>query len=739
MSRLPNTSLVVNQRGVDTLSFGDTIYLMAPAIQGGEKRNEAGEVIYSQGFPVYEAKKMYTLRDVEIEFGLISNASPLSVYAKWIYDYGNYPVWCRRVTSQEINAASAVLYSKDGFAALKLLYATQDTHGNDVKIDVDTSTNVEGYIQVQNFFYDSAALLLQTSTRYNQTDRLVFEGKLLDSNKKFRAAFFGNSNITTYHIFDMLPMQGSIRFGATVGTLQFTYAGDNIPQNQLGTREFSYNTVTKEIIFGGDISIAWTQGYPYSVKIRTGSSLGDIEYSFSMQTNETSIAWNFSADNIQFDAMYLNGYGEQNNVKYIKLARIMSVNREHNEKYSFRIAQGTITGTKKFIVSTSTNKQEVYDNIKTLAELESKIASSTKMSKLIDINIYENGSYLFPIQENTDMQLIGFKLSVYRNGYVEAYDDLATVDEAATFINDMSIFVKAEVLSGNGALILRPIIGMTMVGGSSGLNAITVDYLDALTEAENKGDITIIIAPGVSDVTFHKLLQTHCEQMAAIGKRRITIVGGDLDETIVQKAAIGEQFNSPRVIRLGDGLVLSNPITAQREVYPAATITPVIAGRIVSIPYYTSLTHQYIPNAYGTEHIYDDAQLEFLHGTRLVVFKNESGVQICDGITTSTYNAYEDLHMVRIYDAISNGVTIGMQRAMGNSNMPPTWAVVTKLIRVFLEALQGVRAIDSYSLLNETRPQHLVDRTFVFRIGIIPIFPVKYIEGMVDIIPPTSI
>jgi hypothetical protein len=44
-----------------------------------------------------------------------------------------------------------------------------------------------------------------------------------------------------------------------------------------------------------------------------------------------------------------------------------------------------------------------------------------------------------------------------------------------------------------------------------------------------------------------------------------------------------------------------------------------------------------------------------------------------------------------------------------------------------------------FTILNETMPQDLVDRRFRFRVGLIPVFPIKYVEGEIDILPPMAL
>jgi hypothetical protein len=346
------------------------------------------------------------------------------------------------------------------------------------------------------------------------------------------------------------------------------------------------------------------------------------------------------------------------------------------------------------------------------------------------------GTEAVPLMPVTAFQPAGVRVTVYDGETVETFDDLADADE---FAGTTSTLVTFTVIGANGALRPTNAVGTLLSGGSAGMKPTVADYIEAVAEAEAMNDVTIILAPGVSDETFHAIMKDHCEKMAAIGKYRVALAGCGLDESEAQKLKRTSVMASERLCMVGDGLMMFDPFNGIKKIMPGSMAVCSIVGLLLSLPYYVSLTHKYLRNAYGVENKYDDAQHNVLHEGRMITFNLNNGVQIHDGITTSTKNAYEDLHMVRTFDVISRGVRRAMVRATGEANMPPTWGYVLGIVQKLLEGLKKVGAIMDFKVLNEVKVQDIVDRRFRLRIGVVPVFPVKYVEGYVDIVPPTFV
>ena len=218
------------------------------------------------------------------------------------------------------------------------------------------------------------------------------------------------------------------------------------------------------------------------------------------------------------------------------------------------------------------------------------------------------------------------------------------------------------------------------------------------------------------------------------------MLAGNLNETSDIKKQRAALLSHERISLIGDGLKLISPVTGEPEMFSPAICTAAFTAQLLSEYYFVSQTHKIMNSAKGVEHTYDAAQLEDLHNGRMILFQNTKfGVQIVDGITTSPLNAYEDMHMVRVFDTISRNVKNIMENNIGRNNMPITWAYVSSIVRKLLDIMKDSDAIQDYRFISQVEPQDLIDRRYKFKLGIVPAFPVKYVEGYIDIFPPYAI
>jgi len=719
MSLLPYTSLIVNKGGVDVLGHQpDVVYLMAPANKGGEKKDANGDIILTDELPTFSVSAVKTnLRAFEAEFGLANEGSPASIYAKWIYDYGHFAIKCRRVVSDDIAFASTVLQNIDNKAGLKAVSTTKDYFGNDVFIDVDVSSGVEHYLGNINVLFEPVSKKLNLLKEYESSDLFYFEGS--DGNKLIRASFFGGE--AEYFLFSVSEFV-SIE---TLDGKEFGNAGDD--KAVLEENEFSWQSVEEKFVFGSDISLS-----KLSIIVKVLLESGELVHYYLTADSLREVSLFLS--NITFDCLYLNEIGTVSDVKLEKLMRLYN-NNPLSRLYSKVEAGGVYGGEVGTIALSIWNetKSERYIG----ASVNAIVEDIDNNSRLVIAESYINSDILPDFEAENEFVSIGVKITAYNGAIYEVFDNIVNALEAEN-IADTNL-VTFEVVGTQKHQKISYVMGQRLSGGSSGLTPIMVNYLEAIAEAETVHDITIVIAPGVSDTSFHLIMKDHCERMCALGRHRTSFGGVALDETIEMKLARTEAMSSECFSLVSDGLKLKDPVSSVKKIFSGAISVAPLVGLLLSQVYYSSLTFKKIMSAYGVEHNYDDAELEELHQGRMITFQFEDGVKILDGITTSNKNAYEDIHMVRVFHTISQNLKVAMEKAAGKSNMPTTWGYVLGLMNKYLDGLVVVGAIISFKLLNEVRVEDMVAKLFRFRVGIIPVFPVKYIEGVVDIVPPTFI
>ena len=742
MSNIPSTSLVVNPDGVESVAgrVPDIIYLMAPAIKGGLKKDDSNLPILDQnGNCVLESKLFSSRYLFEKEFGSSRAGSPAAVYASWIYDLGSYGIRCRRVVGPDASFAEAFLQDAMEDEVLQIRSMGQSSEDNYTFIDVDASTDREAYLVKPNAIFDSALGFLQTEVIYSATDRIIFDGAKLSDNTSFRLSFFGDGETDKFEIFNWGEIASGVPFVVTDGQITYDYAGEDIAVADLAVGTYSWVPSTKEL----RLAPAPVPGF-FNLMIKGQmTSYGEFDLSLNCNGTQNTFDLNFVYGDINFKSLFVNGIGDNFNEKFSRLVRLYTNSAFVALKgVQVTVTAGSDAGTYKVILVAgfgANSQTEVYDNNATLLDIIKKIESNSVLVRAAGMVVDTNQQ---PATCNDVVFApIGVMLTV-RNTMTnlsEVYDNLANVQAIVQDINANSQMVTAAAVFGQDHKIPATVSDVQLAGGSSGLNPSTLDYLDALAEAESKLDVTIIIAPGIDDEAFHSLMNNHCHLMSNRGYYRTTYVGGKIGETIEQKKRRTRILNSQRMCMMGDGLYLVDPQTVRKKLYaPSVAVVPFVAT-LVSYPFYTCLTYKFLTNAFGVENEYDDAQHNELHQAHLVTFRINQGIQIVDAITTSSWNAYEDIHTVRTFDVISRGVNKAMEKAIGRSNMPPTWAYVFGLIRRFLELLRDTQAIMDFNIHNEMAPQDLVDRRFRFRVGIVPVFPIKYVEGEIDIIPPTAL
>lgn len=742
MSNIPSTSLVVNPDGVESVAgrVPDIIYLMAPANKGGLKKDDDGLPIVDQNGNCVLMNKLFGSRALfEKEFGTARSGSPASIYAGWIYDLGSYGIRCRRVVGPSVSYATAYLADDFEDDILKVRSMGQSFEDNYTFVDVDKSTNRQAFLVKPNAVFDTTIGLLTTEVVYDATDRLIFDGKRMSDNASFRISFFGDGSTTSFEPFNWSDISTTEPFIITDGQITFEYAGEDIAVEDLLPATYSWAPASKELRFG----TAPVSGV-YNLMIKgMMTSYGHFDLAMHADDTQKVYSMDFSPSQIDFNALFVNGIGSQFDEKFIKLVRLYTESEYVAMKgITMTVSAGTNVNTFKvtLVAGSGVNMQtEIYDNNATLLDIINSIQSDSVLVKAAGLTTATN--QLPATCNNLNFEPIGVMVTIRNTmtNLYEIYDDLANAQAIVQDVNSKSNMVVMSSMVGHEYKIPKTVVDVQLEGGNSGLDPSTADYVDALAEAESQLDVTIVIAPGVEDAAFHTLMNSHCHIMSNRGHYRTTYVGGRLGETIEQKKLRTRMVNSQRMCVIGDGLYLVDPQTSAKKLYaPAVAVVPFVAT-LVSYPFYTCLTYKYLVNAFGVENEYDDAQHNDLHHSKIITFRINQGIQIVDAITTSHWNAYEDIHTVRTFDVISRGVNKAMEKAIGRSNMPPTWAYVFGLIRRFLELLRDSSAIMDFTINNEMAPQDLIDRRFKFRIGIIPVFPIKYVEGEIDIIPPTAL
>jgi len=338
----------------------------------------------------------------------------------------------------------------------------------------------------------------------------------------------------------------------------------------------------------------------------------------------------------------------------------------------------------------------------------------------------------------------GSMVTIYDGTNTEEFDNLTDVEAIAAAINSAttgSNLVTAEYDAGDAAATLADIVGAQLTGGDSGDTSIpTAAYVAALNKAELHKDVTLVAAPGVDDATFHNAIKVHCELMSNKKNKayRIGFAGCSLSLTLEERLLLTTTLGSERLCYLAQGGYLINPVDATSTLYAASVVISCIIGKIMSQAYYTPVIYSSLSNLIDLEIQWDVDTQDLVHQANMVSLDIQAGsVVIVDCITTSDISAYEDIHLMRIYDQVSRDLGNTLRLSIGRPNSDATYTWAKGLVSRSMNTLQNVGAIQGYNVLNETTADDKLLKNFRVKLEIIPMLPIKYGYGQIDLLPPS--
>ncbi|OGM08191.1 hypothetical protein A2Z67_06265 [Candidatus Woesebacteria bacterium RBG_13_36_22] len=339
---------------------------------------------------------------------------------------------------------------------------------------------------------------------------------------------------------------------------------------------------------------------------------------------------------------------------------------------------------------------------------------------------------------------IGSMVTIYDGTVTEIFDNLTDVEAIATAINSAttgSNLIIAEFDVGDASAVLADIVGAQLTGGDSGdTNVPTTAYVAALSKAELHKDVTLVVAPGVDDATFHNAMKVHCELMSNKKNKayRTAFVGCGLSLTLEERLQLTTTLGSERLCYLAQGGYLMNPVDASSTLYPASVIVVPIMGKIMSQAFYTPVIYSALSNVMDLEIQWDMDTQDLVHQANMVSLDIQNGaVVVVDCITTSDVSAYEDIHLMRIYDQVSRDLGNTLRLSIGRPNSDATFTWAKGLVTRSLNTLRNVGAIQNFNVLNDTTPDDKLMKNFRVKVEIAPMLPIKYAYGQIDLLPPS--
>jgi len=342
-----------------------------------------------------------------------------------------------------------------------------------------------------------------------------------------------------------------------------------------------------------------------------------------------------------------------------------------------------------------------------------------------------------------DGTVSGKLVTIFDGTTTEEFDNLADVDAAVAAINSTttgSALVDASVIGGFGSEVLGDVVSASLTGGDSGDASVPIlTYIAALNKAELHKDVTLVVAPGVEDPAFHNAMKVHSELMSNKKNKafRISFVGSALGLTIAERTALTTTLGSERLCFLGLGGNLIDPETATSRLYAASVVVTSIVGRVFSQPFFVPVIHTGLTNVLDVEILLDADTQDLIHQANMMSLGIEAGeVIVIDAITTSDISAFEDIHLMRIFDQVSRDVGNTLRLSIGRPNSDTTFTWAKNLVTRALNTLKNVGAIADFGVVNETTADDKVQKNFRMKVQIEPILPIKFAFGQIDLVAP---
>jgi len=317
-------------------------------------------------------------------------------------------------------------------------------------------------------------------------------------------------------------------------------------------------------------------------------------------------------------------------------------------------------------------------------------------------------------------------LNLTDGSLVETYINKATNTDIASAINANSSLCSAIVVAPTPITDVMSVANL--IGGDDGESVTNADYIGGISLFESE-DINILVCAGQSDDALHASMNTHCQQMAEVGRERIAIGGSALGEDITTiKARITK---SDRFVFLCPGVDVVDTQTGATVTRAGAYTASGFAGMLAKYDVQTSLTNKQIVSVSGVENAYTDANLKDLLNDERCPVRKKTTIKIARGITTSTDSAWKQITTRRIVDYVSDGVRTAGDNFIGRLNNTRVRSALKGVVDSFLNDLVTNEVLIGFSAeVSATRSDEIAGVCKV-NLQIQPVFSIDFIEVVI--------
>ncbi|WP_136806431.1 phage tail sheath C-terminal domain-containing protein [Desulfosediminicola flagellatus] len=289
-------------------------------------------------------------------------------------------------------------------------------------------------------------------------------------------------------------------------------------------------------------------------------------------------------------------------------------------------------------------------------------------------------------------------------------------------------------VQGTGVGVVRDSqhIRLPNQSGSSDGKMVPADIERALETLKDE-DVQFVLVAGRGE-SVRPLLTAHVENASSDqnGRERIGLIGTEQEVEGSASLQAPAQDNG-RLVYVGPGIRVDDPILQREVVLPAAYTAAALAGLLSSIPPHLSPTNKTI-NANGLEILFNATDLEQLVLTRVLGLHWEfESVRVLKGITTSTDTAWSQITTRRIVDYAKAGVRKTCNPFIGKLNIPRTRDAMKASLNGFLFSMVDREMISDYQLeVTATRDQEIRGIAQVV-MALAPTFSIDYVRVVMNL------
>jgi len=317
-------------------------------------------------------------------------------------------------------------------------------------------------------------------------------------------------------------------------------------------------------------------------------------------------------------------------------------------------------------------------------------------------------------------------LTITDGSLVETYINKATNTEIIEKINEVSSLCSAVLTSATPLVDITSITNLA--GGDDGESVTNGDYVSGLSLFESE-DINIVVCAGQSDDALHASMNSHCQNMAEVGRERIAIGGSALGESITTIKA--RTTKSDRFVFVCPGVEVIDAQTGATVTRNGAYSASGVAGMLAKYDVQTSLTNKQVTSAVDVEDAYTDANLKDLLNDERCPLRKKETIRVARGITSSTNSAWKQITTRRIVDYVSDGVRTAGDSFIGRLNNTRVRSALKGVVDSFLNDLTNNEVLIAFNAeVSATRSDEIAGVCKV-NLQIQPVFSIDFIEVVI--------